>query len=158
MDSTHEKSPRKERKEGEPEVTAERSPTRCPYCHDACGPEDARARACQQCLSRHHAACWREGGERCASCGSKKALAPTTPDVKVTAKELDLLRRGLPQEAIERVVRRTEVSEADATRALLEAACGALLGSKGLSDNALNAIVMCVLGVGFFIWMIVLAS
>lgn len=102
------------------------SPVRCPYCHDACGPEDARAMVCQQCLSRHHGACWREGGGRCASCGSTRALAPATPEVRLAPAELELVRRGLPREAVDRVVRRLGVSEADATAALLEAASQAL--------------------------------
>ena len=157
VDATHEKSPRKERTEVEPEVTAERSPTRCPYCHDACGPEDPNARVCQQCLSRHHAGCWREGGGQCASCGSKKMLAPATAEVTVAPAEVELLRRGLPREAVERLTRRTETSELEATRALLEAASRALLASKGLSDNAIGAIVACILGLGFILWMIILA-
>ncbi len=52
------------------------SPTRCPYCHDACAPE-ADVRVCAGCLARHHAACWGEG-QACASCGATDALARAT--------------------------------------------------------------------------------
>ena len=69
MDATREKLPPRDDIKGDAgadereevrTVTAARSPVRCPYCHDACGPEDPRAIVCQQCLSRHHQGCWRE--------------------------------------------------------------------------------------------------
>lgn len=151
-----EKSLRKDRKDEAPlpEVTADRSPTRCPFCHDACGPEDARAMVCQQCLSRHHAPCWREGGERCASCGSRRALAPAAPRILLAPAEVALLRKGLSREAVERVVRRLNVSEADAQAALLEAAAQELAGASTPG----NTLVRLVAVIFFFIWLIVLAS
>lgn len=157
VEGTHDKSSRKDRKDGAPEVTAERSPTRCPYCHDSCGPDDPRATVCQQCLSRHHAGCWREGDAQCASCGSKKALAPSTPAIALAPAERELLRRGLPREAIERVTRRLQVSEVEAQAALLELACQDLVKARAGSDRSQNAVALAAV-IGFFIWMIVLAS
>jgi hypothetical protein len=50
------------------------SPTRCPYCHDEAAAA-ADAWVCQDCLARHHAACWRERGA-CSSCASTRHLEP----------------------------------------------------------------------------------
>ncbi|MCA8924689.1 MAG: hypothetical protein KDD82_22945 [Planctomycetes bacterium] len=54
------------------DLGVEVSANRCPYCHE--GVEAAESLACQGCLARHHAPCWREGGERCAACGHDAAL------------------------------------------------------------------------------------
>lgn len=45
---------------------------RCPYCHDACAPDDDNV-VCNECLARHHRHCWGEGGERCSNCRSTTA-------------------------------------------------------------------------------------
>lgn len=49
---------------------------RCPFCHDDVARDEAVA--CQDCLARHHPACWDEG-TRCASCGADGRLEPTRP-------------------------------------------------------------------------------
>jgi hypothetical protein len=66
----------------------EASPIRCPFCHDSIETVEERWLACERCLARHHAPCWREAG-RCASCASPSALARSSirpradPDVRV---------------------------------------------------------------------------
>jgi len=47
---------------------------RCPYCHESVAPEATDGVACQQCLARHHGACWRELG-RCSACQGTTPLA-----------------------------------------------------------------------------------
>lgn len=123
------------------QVTAARSPVRCPYCHDACGPDDPRAMVCQQCLSRHHAGCWSEGGGRCASCASTRALQPSAPALVVSPAELTLLRVGAGREAVERLARRTGASDADARAALLDAACRELAALGRSTDGPFVAVV-----------------
>jgi hypothetical protein len=113
------------------QVEVARSPVRCPYCHDACSPEDGAAIVCQMCLSRHHGACWREGESHCASCGSDRALQGAAPTIEVAPAELALIGKGLTREALERVMRRTEATETEALRALLEAAGRELDRSRG---------------------------
>jgi len=63
--------------EQEPKLKVERSPTRCPYCHDECTAADPNV-ACHDCLARHHTACWQEGAS-CGSCGSTRFMEPATP-------------------------------------------------------------------------------
>jgi hypothetical protein len=49
--------------------------SRCPFCHV---PVDLAAQewvACESCLARHHASCWRDHGS-CSTCGSTKQIAP----------------------------------------------------------------------------------
>lgn len=125
------------------QVTASRSPVRCPYCHDACGPDDPRAMVCQQCLSRHHAGCWSEGGGRCASCASTRALQPTAPAIVVSPAELTLLRVGAGREAVERLMRRVGATDADARAALLEAACREL-AKRGQAEPAIVTLVKLI--------------
>jgi hypothetical protein len=76
-------------REKAPHVKVEASPTRCPFCHEACDPDEPAVAVCRRCLSRHHAGCWKECGGRCASCGVDRALLGTegavAPAVKVTA-------------------------------------------------------------------------
>lgn len=55
-------------------VRVERSPTRCPFCHQSIAPEGEEWIACAQCLGRHHTACWAEGGA-CAACGHAAPLS-----------------------------------------------------------------------------------
>ncbi len=55
-------------------VEVERSPQRCPYCHDEVDSRDEDWLACAGCLARHHEDCWRELG-RCSSCGDDRSLA-----------------------------------------------------------------------------------
>ncbi len=123
------------------------SPVRCPYCHDTCTASDERAVVCRDCLSRHHDACWREGEARCSSCGSKRVLRGRDPEVKVAPAELQLVKRGLSREAVDRLRRRyPELDEAASLRALLEAASRALNETDktevlGLSQGSVVAIV-----------------
>lgn len=119
-------------------VDVAHSPVRCPYCHDSCTAETVGAIVCQDCLSRHHGACWREGTS-CASCGSQRALQGGAPPFSVSPAEINLLRSGHSREAVERVCRRCEVDEARATRALLEAAAKELQRSKGTGVLGLPA-------------------
>lgn len=56
-------------------VRLERSPTRCPYCHEDVLAEAAEWVACAGCLGRHHAGCWADGG-KCAACGHAEPLRP----------------------------------------------------------------------------------
>lgn len=123
-------------------VAVARSPTRCPYCHDDCAPEGAVV--CEGCLSRHHAGCWREGGDHCASCQGSRALRGSEPPkLTVAPAELELLRKGSMREAVERLARRAKVTEAAATTALLEAAAaelGRLHGKKGPGGLAIMAL------------------
>jgi hypothetical protein len=52
------------------------SASRCPYCHADVterGPRDWVA--CEGCLARHHASCWKEH-RHCASCHGTRALVP----------------------------------------------------------------------------------
>lgn len=55
-------------------IKVERSPTRCPFCHQSLAPEGEEWIACAQCLGRHHTACWAEGGA-CAACGHAAPLS-----------------------------------------------------------------------------------
>ena len=56
-----------------PDVHVAESRVRCPYCHDSIGDEVEDWVACEGCLARHHAQCWRESG-RCASCSKRRVL------------------------------------------------------------------------------------
>ncbi len=121
-------------------VAVARSPTRCPYCHDDCAPEGAVV--CEGCVSRHHAGCWREGGDRCASCQGSRALRGSEPPrLAVAPAELELLRKGSSREAVERLARRAKVTEAAATTALLEAASAELLSRQGKKPPGALAIL-----------------
>lgn len=55
----------------QPRVRVERTPTRCPFCHDEASAQDTVA--CMACLARHHVTCWDEAA-RCASCGHQERL------------------------------------------------------------------------------------
>src|SRR2546423_5940666 len=57
-------------KENERTLEVHGSPTRCPYCHDTCSPEDD-AVICGSCLARHHRDCWED---RCGTCGAEAGL------------------------------------------------------------------------------------
>lgn len=71
---------------------------RCPYCHDRV--EIDKSIVCQQCLTRHHDACWVEGGH-CSSCGCGNALSlikepEAVPTIEqLVGREPMLLRRFL---------------------------------------------------------------
>lgn len=54
--------------------------TRCPFCHAGCEPE-AEVVVCRACLSRHHAACWAEGGA-CASCQGREGLSSAAAEAQ----------------------------------------------------------------------------
>lgn len=136
-------------------VEVAQSPTRCPYCHEGCAPEDPRAIVCQACLSRHHDGCWREGGARCASCGKARALQVAAPAIEVAPAEVELVRKGAVREAVERLMRRTSVQELDATRALLERAAGELGGRRLSTIETLAFALVALVGVVmFFVWLI----
>lgn len=126
-------------------IGVDRSPVRCPWCHAGCGPEEPQVAVCQGCLSRHHAACWREAGARCASCSGTRMLAPAPVQVSVAPADLELLRRGLARQAVEQVAARNRVDAAAACEALLEAASRALADAgQRLPPGAIVAIVAIV--------------
>jgi hypothetical protein len=137
-------------------VEVAQSPTRCPYCHEGCEPEDPRAIVCQACLSRHHDGCWREGGSKCASCGKTRALQATAPAIEVAPADVELLRKGAVREAVQAVMRRLSVAEVDAARALLERAAQELVGAKARPSVAhalINGIVAIVTVVMVFVFL-----
>ncbi len=71
-------------------IEVHHSPTRCPYCHDDCAPEDENV-VCNECLARHHQAWWDETG-KCGSCGHSTGLAArkaTAPDQGVEALRIE---------------------------------------------------------------------
>ena len=119
------------------------SPTRCPFCHEGCSPDAADVLVCRDCLSRHHAACWREGEHRCASCGGRRPLEGTAP--KPSPRERALVRRGLADEAAANMARRVGISDAEARAALLDAAARELSEASRLPLPPW-AIVIIVLG------------
>jgi len=59
-------------------IEVERSPNRCPYCHDEVLSSEDDWLACADCLARHHDECWRELG-RCSSCAGERSLALGAP-------------------------------------------------------------------------------
>ena len=134
------------------EVEVARSPVRCPYCHDSCTADDVATIVCQSCLSRHHGACWREGGS-CATCSSTRALRPDRPEVRVAPAEVKLLRGGLHRAAVERLTARLGVSEDEARAALLEAAVVELQTSgrklPPWAVVAITALIIPILGILF---------
>lgn len=70
----------------------ERSPTRCPYCHDSIRAEDLeRAVVCGQCLARHHPECW-DG--HCGACAGTTALGrldvPARPATSILYERLKI--------------------------------------------------------------------
>lgn len=48
-------------------------PQRCPFCHEAIDLEADKWLACEACLARHHADCWKEHGQ-CSACQGSSAL------------------------------------------------------------------------------------
>src|SRR5579859_1737518 len=60
-----------------PKVEVNRSPTRCPYCHEDVKPAQDAWVVCADCLARHHKDCWQDGG-RCSSCGQTGFLEPAS--------------------------------------------------------------------------------
>ncbi len=167
MKEAHKELPRQlkeERQAEETKLEVDRSPVRCPYCHDSCTAEDLAAIVCQQCLSRHHAPCWREAG-RCASCSSTRSLSGEAPVIEVSPAEVTLIARGLSREAVEKLRRRhPDLSEAEALRALLEAASGelqqrqSLIGRIGLSPEGTVAVLIVGLVLSIPILAIVLGG
>lgn len=64
-------------------ASVDRSPTRCPYCHDSIQPDGLeQAVVCGQCLARHHRDCW-DG--RCGACSATVALGRLDLGVAVAA-------------------------------------------------------------------------
>ncbi len=64
--------------EGEATIEVRGRPSRCPYCHDDCDAEQANV-VCNDCLARHHAACWAEAGNACGGCRSTRAAGGGAP-------------------------------------------------------------------------------
>lgn len=56
-------------------VHVHRSPTRCPFCHDAIALDADPWVVCESCLSRHHSDCW-QIHKQCASCHETGYLQP----------------------------------------------------------------------------------
>jgi len=61
---------------------------RCPYCRD--DVPAAESVVCQDCLTRHHPACWDEAA-KCSSCGATARLASERPPL-TDARVGELLR------------------------------------------------------------------
>jgi hypothetical protein len=76
MESELEKpAPRETVAEKPDEIKLAVSPARCPFCHAGVSLETQDWVACEGCLARHHATCWRENGS-CSSCGGRRTLVP----------------------------------------------------------------------------------
>lgn len=58
-----------------PRIEVNRSPTKCPYCHDDVRPAEDAWVVCSDCLARHHKECWQDSA-RCSSCGQTSFLEP----------------------------------------------------------------------------------
>jgi hypothetical protein len=108
------------------------APTRCPYCHDECAPEGSVV--CQDCLARHHEACWGEAA-RCGACASERHLAPTA-------------RPALTRERLERLLSAAghDVAEAEALLAPRAAGFGPTLGGVAAVVLSLIACAIAVWG------------
>jgi hypothetical protein len=61
---------------------------RCPYCHGDVLAEEEK-QGCTACMAWHHRECWRDAGERCATCGRSEAgpalVVPTAPGVQAVS-------------------------------------------------------------------------
>ncbi|MBX3471949.1 MAG: hypothetical protein KF878_34280 [Planctomycetes bacterium] len=73
-----------------------RSPSRCPYCHDACAEDDAVS-VCRGCLARHHLECW-DGA--CAACGGVRALQEVTTVAQVRRAEAEAYAAAIRREPL----------------------------------------------------------
>lgn len=75
---------------------AKKDVTRCPYCHESCGPEGVTT--CPSCEAPHHAECWTTGSG-CSSCAIGRERAPVGTAVpttgQATALSLDVARETL---------------------------------------------------------------
>jgi hypothetical protein len=71
-------------------ISVERSPTRCPYCHENVDAQGESWIVCASCLARHHAACWRDHG-RCAACDARAALETPAPARSALARRSNLI-------------------------------------------------------------------
>lgn len=60
---------------------AKKDVTRCPYCHESCGPEGVTA--CPSCEAPHHAECF-ASNDGCASCAIARDRAPVGTAVPPT--------------------------------------------------------------------------
>ncbi|MCO5165905.1 MAG: hypothetical protein M9894_06005 [Planctomycetes bacterium] len=103
---TREPEPEPVRDRGAPAGVAPRlvrSPSRCPYCHDACAEADAVS-VCRGCLARHHLECWDAGGA-CAACGGVRALQEVTTPAQVRRAEAEAYAAAVGREPL--AVRRT---------------------------------------------------
>lgn len=67
-------------------VSVERSPSRCPYCHDELDKTQELV-ACAACGARHHAACHTAHGA-CVSCGASELLVPARRRPRAPAEPL----------------------------------------------------------------------
>lgn len=78
------------------------SQSRCPYCHDAVEAEASVA--CQECLGRHHAACWEEAG-RCSACQCETRLEVKRPELTLELVQRLLSRQGYSDQEAQQVLR-----------------------------------------------------
>ena len=60
-----------------PRVEIDRSPTRCPYCHENVRLAEDAWVVCAECLARHHKECWQDA-LRCSACGQTGCLEPAS--------------------------------------------------------------------------------
>jgi hypothetical protein len=71
-------------REREPRLDMQRSPTRCPYCHETCVASDPNV-VCSQCLARHHTDCWDTHGA-CSNCSAPDRMERVeAPEAESTA-------------------------------------------------------------------------
>ena len=66
-----------------PEIKFGARHNRCPYCHEAVQPTEAKA-ACNGCMAWQHEGCWSETRQVCASCGQQQVAVEATEDQGAT--------------------------------------------------------------------------
>lgn len=112
------------------QVAVERSPTRCPYCHDECTSEDENV-ACHECLARHHQACWEEAG-RCSSCSSERRMeAVALPALTRTHARKLLREAGYPLSQVQAVLDVASGTQQAALNEAITSNASALLSTLG---------------------------
>lgn len=63
---------------------------RCPFCHEAVVPSDAKA-ACTSCMGWQHEGCWAEAGGRCCACGLDEVeVVPEADSAALVESPLDV--------------------------------------------------------------------
>lgn len=80
-----------------PKVEIDKSPTRCPYCHENVKLAEDVWVVCADCLARHHKECWQDAA-RCCACGQTAHLEPAgmTAFRAPAPKKTDKLGKGAP--------------------------------------------------------------